>query len=213
MYRAESRATFLIVLAISLLLSQRMVSAEPFTKIRRLAAQHKNITVHFYSFKAENAEQIRNAINERGPVDQFGKKRDAFTGWYIGWRWPERDGKADFSETSAFYTVKFILPKWQVSKASAEGDLYQAWLKYLSAMEEHELTHYKTASSNYQRPALAIRNAFNKNRALSTDVANDIGEAVLVEIRKLDKAYDKKTKHGRLEGVLWPPKELLKGQR
>lgn len=162
-----------------------------------------NVRVDWYTISGSSESELREALNRLGPVDQFGKRRDAYTAWQVTWRWPFKGGKAQFSDTKARYEIVVTLPRWERPSA-VRPELEQAWSRFNQALLRHEYNHVQHVRENYDEIESEIQRAAGNSSVLSYQEANARARRVIALIQRLDKEYDQDTLSGRTEGVLFP---------
>lgn len=161
------------------------------------------VTVSEYSVVGDTPQKVRAELDARGPKDEAGKPRDAFTKWNISWRWPRENGKPDFAKPIVEHRVEITVPRWEgVLRASPE--VRAQWNAYLSALLSHERQHLTIIKSNVGAVSEAVTSAYRKNPSLTAEEATRAASEVIAKIRALDRQYDEATKHGQTEGVKFP---------
>ncbi|MCB0319092.1 MAG: DUF922 domain-containing protein [Bdellovibrionales bacterium] len=164
-------------------------------------ANIKNLEIKYYPVTGKSKKELRKAINSNGPVDMYGDKKDAYTKWFISWKWPSDIGSVpDFSKTTSQLKIELYLPKW-IPADKTSDELKDEWISYYRAMLNHELKHVEIALNNYQNVSKAIRTAADKNQFLSVIEAHKIAKNEVRKIHAADKTYDILSHSGRLEGV------------
>lgn len=157
----------------------------------------------YYDIHGQDGTELREAMNQNGPFDHSGVRRDAFTAWYIHWNWPSTDGKPDFRKARSFCDVTITLPRWEPGDGVNSG-LVNKWEEFIQRLEQHEARHLGFASQIYPKIPEAVKKAARKNRDLDSQQANDIAQEFLTRLRRMDREYDSETGNGRLEGVRFP---------
>ena len=142
--------------------------------------------------RGDTPEQLRKELDQKGPADNYGKRRDAYTHWYVSWNWPGAgsSGKPDFDRVKAGYRITVTLPCWSPD-LDVETQSLRKWETFLKAVIEHELAHVKNVAARYQEVESQIREASKANPDLSTKEANLEAEKVLSKIRAWDREFDK----------------------
>ncbi len=156
-----------------------------------------NVTMKFYDIAGSTADELRAQMSQLGPVDQFGSRNDAYTGWFVVWNWPKNpDGTCDLSQAtvSAFITVTF--PRW-TAPPGAPPALAQRWQQYVDALATHEEGHADFVDQSIPDILGALKGA-------ACDTAGAAGLAVLDRIRQHDLDYDNATGHGATQGAVFP---------
>ncbi len=156
-----------------------------------------NVTMKFYDIAGSTADELRAQMSTLGPVDQFGNRNDAYTGWFVVWNWPKNpDGTCDLSQAtvSTFITVTF--PRWTPPPGAAPP-LVQRWQQYVDALATHEEGHADFVDETIPDILAALKGA-------TCDTAGAAGLAVLDRIRQHDLDYDNTTGHGATQGAVFP---------
>ncbi|MDK2760300.1 MAG: DUF922 domain-containing Zn-dependent protease [Sphingopyxis sp.] len=157
-----------------------------------------NLEVSYYEVRGNSAETIRKAINAVRPRDpNDGVAVDALARWQINWRWPNgANGACDLSRAELRFSGTILMPRL-VDADKAPKAVVRRWSAYIEALKKHEATHIRTAWTNSDRVLAAIR-------ASDCSGATGAGKAAVAELGRFDVEYDRKTKHGRTEGALFP---------
>lgn len=167
-----------------------------------ILSQIPDLELEYYDIEGHSKAELRANMQKFGPKDQFGMARDAYTSWHVSWSWPRKNGKIDFNSTQLSKTLKIIMPRWGADPVKKEDSLLRKeWELYIKKLAEHEFRHASFFLHNVTKIKKKIMKAVAANPKLSFDDANYEAYKVLAKIRKLDKDYDLKTDHGRLEGV------------
>jgi predicted secreted Zn-dependent protease len=165
--------------------------------------QDSRVEIQWYDVAGETAEELREQLERFGPVDQFGRRRDAYTQWHVRWSWPFNGHEPIFEETDSEYSAVVHLPRW-LDKHAASEDLQKQWDKFVSAVIQHEFQHILHIKEHHTRIEKRIQRAAQENPHLDSKTANAIARKVVNKIHKLDRLYDKRTESGKLEGVKFP---------
>lgn len=189
----------------TLVLGASSLSLEPeATRLLEQIRRIPGVTIKFYPVSGSTGETVRANLNKDGPIDQFGIRGDAYTGWKISWKWPRSsNGSANIKAVSVNHKITVTLPQW-TDRGSAAPELGAKWDSYFTAMLRHELRHIGHVIDHSKSIANEIRKAANNNPRLTTEQANEIAEQQLAFIRQLDRDYDSSTKRGATEGVTFP---------
>ncbi len=160
-----------------------------------------NIRISYYEIEGNTIEELRQALLTRGPIDEKGVRRFAYTRWFISWRWPHLDGAAVLSRATAAYKIDIFVPQWNEPRG-ASTEVRMRWSSFIAALLAHEKNHVEFARHNFAHIAELIQQAATSNPKLSEDQAEQIAQRELSRIRMLDWSYDTDTNHGKLEGVV-----------
>ncbi len=156
------------------------------------------VTRSFYEVTGSNAGQVRAAIDKLRPTDpNDGIRVDALTSFRYAWRWPGNGhGGCDLSRAEVTFTATILLPRLAEDVKLSSTDR-KRWAAYIAALETHEATHLINAYSIHTELADAIKSA-------TCETATAAGTKVLAKANAIDLAFDKRTRHGRTDGVPFP---------
>lgn len=155
-----------------------------------------------YEVKGNTPEEIRSSMDSLGPIDELGRRRDAFTRWHISWKWPSEDGKPLVHKVELTTDIEVTLPKLI---GSIDPNLQTSWNNFLNAIIRHESEHVHFVTTLAPTIREEIIKALIDNPSLSYRDANKIGKRILKEIRASDLKLDQESDSGKKEGVVWPP--------
>jgi predicted secreted Zn-dependent protease len=158
------------------------------------------IIVQFYPVDGVNFEEIKNKLNNIGPSSVTGGKHYAEAKWFLSWKWPFADHKAEYSKSQVEATVRITLPLMQNDNLGNTT----AWKKMFEAMVKHELKHAEHAFAAKSQIEEEIRKF---DPALKPEEANLLINKVIITARRKDISYDLATNHGKAEGILIPQSE------
>ena len=156
-----------------------------------------NARMVYYEIRGSNESDLRQQLNELGPVDDSGRRNDASTKWYISWNWPGY-GNTNCSPKDATtkLDVQVIFPKWN-PPSNAAPEVVAKWTKYTQVLSLHEKGHVDNVMTNYQSVLSAIK-------AATCSTAEAAAQAALGPIRQNDISYDAATQHGATQGATFP---------
>lgn len=160
-----------------------------------------HIRVVYYDVGGATTEDLRRELDRKGPVDQFGYRRDAYTRWKIRWAWPlDKQRRPAFDRTKASYEIRVFMPRWK-PPLNVEPSLLRRWHRYVASMIEHERTHVQFVRANVPAIAQSIRDRAQQNPNFTVDEANALGSSIMKKVQQLDREYDRSTDNGINEGV------------
>ncbi len=162
--------------------------------------QNVNITnaaIHYYEINGNTEQDLRQQMNEFGPLDDNYQRFDAVTNWYISWNWPGYGTEnCDLSTAETGLTIDLTLPRWNAPN-NPDPNLVQKWNLYISNLAFHEQGHVDNILSYYPQVLTAIQNA-------TCLTADQSAQNILEQIRQADRLYDETTSHGATQGALFP---------
>jgi predicted secreted Zn-dependent protease len=155
----------------------------------------------FYDVTGASLSEIHASLRERGPRDERGSARFAYTDWTIEWNWgttPAKRVVLDSLHVKCSATIK--LPKLVVTSETPIS-LVRSWHDFVERTREHELRHVGHVTHGASRIQRRLKAAEARLGALSARQANAVVSSVVEEIREFDRAYDRRTNHGHTEGT------------
>jgi len=157
-------------------------------------SQNPEVHIIYYDVRGTDVDEIYKAIQHSParPRDADGQKADALTTTNYEWRW-WKDGHGQCDPSRAVVTLKadVLLPRL-VSGVSP--DVAAKWKRYILNLRIHEAGHVLIAKMRFGDVMAAARSV--KCAAISPGI-----NAILDQIALLNLEYDKKTRHGELQGV------------
>ncbi len=157
--------------------------------------------VIFYEVQGVSVPEIHASLRERGPRDDRGRARFAYTDWTIEWEWGTTPAKyvlIDSLNVKCSATIK--LPRLAV-RPETPLKVVRAWNDFVERTREHELNHLKNVSHGAARIRQRLKDTEARRGKLSPKLANATVARVVEEIREFDRSYDWRTNHGYTEGT------------
>lgn len=157
-----------------------------------------DVTMIYYEINGSTADDLRKAMNRLGPLDPTdGLHYDARSDWHISWNWPGYgESECDLSQASVDYDIKVTVPYWNTA-TDMDPVVIDRWNRYMTALELHEQGHVDITVNNY----LKVRDAI---QAATCDTTERAAQEAIEEIRSLQAKYDQQTRHGNLQGAVFP---------
>jgi predicted secreted Zn-dependent protease len=195
-----------VLLIVSLVLSACTTS----TRARALVTLPPSVwptetQVRWYDVEGDSEAELRASLDARGPEND-GARHDAYTAWYVNWRFPFQQSDEGCSTGPVTTTVRvtITLPRWR-GYQDEHVPLMKRWRRYLDALKEHESGHrdtgFRAASEiTEQLEALPPRPTCAESEA----AANAAAVKVLERFRAVDADYDAETRHGATQGAVFP---------
>jgi predicted secreted Zn-dependent protease len=158
-----------------------------------------------YTIYGTNQQQLRNEMNNLGPEDN-GRHFDAYTHWYVEWRFnfQNDDGLCKITTVNVSVKISYTLPYW-ADYSNADPALKSKWDTYMSHLRSHEQNH----AEHGKQAAAEIENMLRMLppaqdcRTLET-TANAQAQQIISAYNQKDKSYDDNTQHGTTEGAVFP---------
>lgn len=158
---------------------------------------------HLYSFTQSG---LRREMNEKGFRWTDGMTYDAFTSWYVQWRYnyDTRYGNCALRDIEVSVDVEYTLPKWSV-QFLGNKELRIKWIRYIDALKKHEDGHRDIGIGAAKRIEAALYKVGTRPRCDTLGAeANAIAYKILDDFRRKEIEYDRSTGHGRTQGAVFP---------
>ncbi|MFA6113473.1 MAG: DUF922 domain-containing protein [Sphingomonas sp.] len=155
-----------------------------------------NVVFDYYPVTGRDVRSIRASIAERRPTDDRGKRFAAVTNWHISWHWDgDGQGGCRLATTRTDFSASVRMPRLEPDQVPAA--VVADWRRYDAALARHEAGHVRIAYQHLGDVEAAIRNA-------TCATADSAGHAALDRIRQANRDYDSETRHGELQGAVFP---------
>jgi predicted secreted Zn-dependent protease len=164
-------------------------------------------TIDYYDVSGADVGDIRGELNRVGPVSVVdGKRYDATVRWHVSWNYQYKQFAASCAIATASTAVKATIsfPRLKTDM-STPSELKQAFANFADKLMLHEKGHVQTAIDIAKRIEDSIR-ALPPERTCPGlgEFANNLGRALIKEANQMDLDYDRRTQHGRTQGVKFP---------
>jgi predicted secreted Zn-dependent protease len=172
--------------------------------MRQASATGPSVVLHreTYTIAGSCLDQLQRAVMLLGPR-RHGAVHPAYTDWEVRWSYAPDRGPfgARVVDPQVVAEVTCTLPAWR-PPSSTPADLISRWANYVDALERHEQGHIDLARAAATTIHEALRTLPpGATEAALLAAAEDAVDAVLVEIRARERAYDEATGHGATQGV------------
>ena len=160
---------------------------------------NSQVTFHYYEVSGHTTNDFCKAFNTSGPVDQEGVRRHAVTEWHVTWKWHAVNRVPEYKSAEVSYSIDITFPKLSLD-ASPSSALLEKWRNYEASLLTHEQGHVALVKKVVKRLEETLH-ALPKTTQ-SAD-AEKIAQDQMLELRNSDRQYDRTTKHGGTQGVVW----------
>lgn len=160
-------------------------------------AAMQEVTLSAYGVPGRNAQSIRRNLDRLRPAEPEGGRYDALTTWRYSWRFNSREAQCRPQTIEVKVAINVLLPQL-VEYANLSKRERSRWDRYFSALVEHETNHARIAIKGAQDLQSGLREMETCDQLAERgrQLSEDISEASLL--------YDRQTRHGRLEGAVYP---------
>jgi predicted secreted Zn-dependent protease len=163
-------------------------------------------TYEYYEIKGNSEDQLRSEMCRNGCKWKDGKIYDSITSWHVKWAY-DYDRSPDTCSAKSFKVfvdVAFRYPKW-VRTDDVPGQLVAKWDRYMNSLVEHETGHRDMAveaAAELARdvaglpPAPTCEELDRAVKSLCRERLNRLNDGA--------KEYDEATRHGSVQGAIFP---------
>jgi predicted secreted Zn-dependent protease len=170
-----------------------------------LADVSENLQYRYYPVSPQGNEALWQAMDRASPIRERGRVFRGDTRWQVVWnlRWEKSpSGRCALSRVQTTLRATITLP--QIS-GDWDGETRARFTGYVTALRQHELKHVDSG----RKAARAIDRRLSAFPVMSSchaleQAANAAGFELLDQARQHDLTLDKRTGHGRSEGVVLP---------
>ncbi len=162
--------------------------------------------IRHYDIHGNTQRALVQQLRAKGPTTSSGQRFDALTRWNVTWnfRYEPRGGSCVITRIDTRTEATITLPRWR-SQSGAPPTLVRNWNRYISALREHEYTHYAHASDAAHEIQRMGRSFSQRGDCRGIEQAfNRQANAAIDRARDRDRRYDRRTGHGRSEGAHFP---------
>jgi predicted secreted Zn-dependent protease len=157
-------------------------------------AERPDIRLRGYDFDGQSFRQLEAVVRTKGPADQHGARQVAVTHGDIGYTFNAGACRPEMTETSV--SIVMVLPD-HTSRDALSSAERERWDRYFAALLAHEANHVALIEEGAKRIGAAMRSAPN------CDAAVEVGADTNAEVQAAHDEYDRRTQHGRTEGVVF----------
>jgi len=167
-----------------------------------------NISTQYYDISGQTNSELLREMARKGPYS--GRKRYwAITRWYVNYNFnfqPSEFG-CSINTVQTNVNIEFIYPRW-VDRARwghARQNMGRQWDRMYQALVAHEETHasHGIAAARQIESELQKLSSRNNCHSLRRDFENR-AQRIIQHYRNADIQFDRRTHHGRNEGVHLP---------
>ncbi|MBT8148783.1 MAG: DUF922 domain-containing protein [Pseudomonadales bacterium] len=159
-------------------------------------------TLRYYPVVAQSLDTLLLALASEVPERPGGKIYHGYTHSEVGWRWQfaNRAGGCRMLNVQADVQNTITLPELQGPTGQSEAA--RVWRQWYPALRRHELQHANNAIEIARRGETRLLTLPPAKSCSALDErANRMVEQLIAELRDINAAYDRRTKHGETEGA------------
>lgn len=159
--------------------------------------------IKLYPIYGSTADELRAQMRKLGPlVDNH--PYDAYTRYYVKWRFELNDEEGDCKISSTHVTVhtNYTYPEWK-NYTSASPVMQRNWDEYIVKLKHHERKHGEHGvNAAYEIDKMLMRLPAMPTCAALEKTANARAYDILGKYQQADVDYDRETDHGIKRGVV-----------
>lgn len=160
-----------------------------------------SLQYQYYVVEGATAPSLKESLRQRGPRDDSGDVRFAYTDWTVKWSWKIGEGGGvDISSVKLSCQATILLPKVESLDALPLG-VREGWSLFVERTRRHELNHVGHVEEIAPKIIGRLRQAAAESGEVSPRRAEGIVSEVIAAIKARDRRYDSETNHGQTEGT------------
>jgi len=167
-----------------------------------------NVKTNYYTIQGNSPQQLRQQLNQLGPISRTGRRFDGNTQWRVRWKYGYSNRPNQCQLTSAQITLNAIItmPRWQ-TPTNAQPQLKQRWQRYTRALQLHENGHRDNGVAAARELTNSLRQLGQRRFSSCTAMTQQFkqtSDRIISYYSQRDKDYDRVTQHGRTQGAVFP---------
>lgn len=142
-------------------------------------------------------------MHKRSPVKKNGKTFKGHTHWNVKWnfKWKRKNGICYITKVNTSLTITYTMPRIAKDYDVAQP-VRQSFSNYYNSLLNHEKGHMKSGLYAARDIEKALLNLGSFKRCDKLDeTANATANKIVKKYNRRDTEYDRKTNHGKTEGV------------
>lgn len=195
-----------LLLIIACSLNRQPGVTEVGTKASTEQEQEVPVNYLYYKVKGATANELRDQMDQLGPVDRFGHRHDMYTDWEVNWAYPYAQNEAGCTTgpIQMSTTITFTFPSWE-PPPDASVELVDQWNSYLDLGQVHEDGHKEIALEAGREILLALQAVpVHASCDRLEQTVDQKGQELLEQFRRKEIEYDQTTDHGATQGARFP---------
>jgi predicted secreted Zn-dependent protease len=162
-----------------------------------------NTLFDFYDIFPSSKKDLGKEMLNRSPVKKNGKTFKGHTHWHVKWnfKWKKNNGICHITKVKTSLSVTYIMPQIAQGHEVAQP-IRQSFENYYKSLLNHEKGHMKSglyAAKDIEKALISL-GSFESCDVLD-ETANRTANLIVKKYNNRDKEYDRKTNHGKTEGV------------
>ena len=168
-----------------------------------LAEPSVNTVFKHYKIYPESKQDFQTELFNRSSINKEGRTFFGHTNWRVEWRfrWTRKNGKCRINQVTTSLDVTYTMPQIP-EQHEVDTGLRASFESYYQLLLAHEQEHMKSGlyAAREIEDTLLNLGSFDHCDRLN-DEANASGHRLIKKYNRRDIEYDRRTNHGRTEGV------------
>lgn len=156
----------------------------------------------FYDIFPTSKHDLPEEMYKRSPVKKNGQTFHGHTQWYVKWNfnWKRTNGSCSITKVNTTVSITYTLPQIARNHAVAQP-VRQSFENYYLSLFKHEENHMASGLYAAREIEIALLNIDALNCDELDASVNASANKIISKYNERDTEYDKKTNHGKTEGV------------
>lgn len=169
-----------------------------------------DLTEAFYGFTASSADDVGSALRQHGP-EVGGERVPAATEQNVSWDYQvvRSGGDCRLHAVEVHVAITTTMPRWE-NVDDAPEFLQQDWQRFLRAVRYHEDHHKEIILEGAYEVLRGVRSVASGPCDRLAREVRAAGESAVRRHHERNARFDRETKGGSTEGVIWPPPRTRK---
>lgn len=162
--------------------------------------------VERYPIDGRSFGQLNRRMEQVGPQDADGSRRDGYTRWDVRWDYTVESGVdgCHLRNAKVRLSVVITLPEWTGFEVASRS-MQQGWQAFLRNLTAHEQGHRQLGVDAATQIQAALDAAAPGACDGFTQRVDANAQRVIAQYQQANVRYDAQTRHGQTQGVQLPP--------
>jgi predicted secreted Zn-dependent protease len=159
--------------------------------------------IEYFPVRGLSIASLNASMRQTAPRDEDGKPVWGQAHWRLDWKFShDTSSGCRVDKFNITVTSTLRMPEW-VDRAKASAELQEKWAAFYRALLVHEAGHRDNGIRAANELARRIRGLgrLYECRTLNANIGT-LGEQVIAEYNRADRAYDRGTEHGVRQGAV-----------
>jgi len=165
-----------------------------------------HLEYRYYDVIGSSVGELMASLQQGGPEATSTRIYFARTSWTVEWHgdWAPDSAGCKVIGSRTRLESQMALPRWRSAGASA--DVAADWSVFVRNLSMHEHGHVENAVAASREVDSRLRNLERPSCDTMEAAARATIDSIVAVFRAQDEAYDERTRHGEVQGAVWPPR-------